>query len=105
VVVSAESAAQFRAVFEAEYSYMCHSLRRLGVRAGDLEDVAHDAFIVVLRHLRDYDTSRPLRPWLFGIAYRVALDHRRLARHRREVVGAPPDVVDEAPGAEEQASA
>ena len=64
---------------------MFHTLRRLGIRDRDLEDVTHDVFVVVHRKLDDYDASRPLRPWLFGIAHRVAADYRRLARHRREV--------------------
>lgn len=74
----------FHNVFKDHFAYVWHSLRRLGVRAGDLEDVSHDAFIVVERRLRDYDPERPIRPWLFGIAYRVAVGHLRLARHRRE---------------------
>ena len=46
-----------------------------------------------IRHLQfdECDQSRPLRPWLFAFAYRVAAAHRRLARHRVEVVGEPVD--------------
>jgi RNA polymerase sigma-70 factor (ECF subfamily) len=78
----------FRAVFEGHFSYVWHSLRRLGVRRNDLEDVTHDVFVVVDRHLQDYDPTRPLRPWLFGICYRVAADYGRLARHRHETLHA-----------------
>ena len=79
---------EFRAVFESECTYVWHALRRLGVRERDLEDVAHDVFVTVHRRLGDYDPSRPLRPWLFGIALRVASDYRRLARNRLEIVSA-----------------
>jgi RNA polymerase sigma-70 factor (ECF subfamily) len=72
------------------------------VRERDLPDLAHDFFIVVYRHLADYDRVRPLRPWLFGIAYRVVSDYRRSARFARETLGDAPDVVDRAPAADEQ---
>ena len=60
------------------------TLRRLGVQERDLEDLCHDVFVVVFRNLDVYDARRPIRPWLFGIAFRVASDYRRSARHRRE---------------------
>jgi RNA polymerase sigma-70 factor (ECF subfamily) len=75
----------FRAVFEDTFDYVWHTLRRLGVRERDLEDVAHEVFVVVHRHLADYDRARPIRPWLFAFAVRAAADYRRLARHRVEL--------------------
>src|SRR5690606_1467731 len=76
--------AVFEAMFRRELGYVLASLRRLGVRPGDVEDLAHDVFVVALRRLADLDPARPARPWLFGIALRVAADHRRLARNRYE---------------------
>jgi len=67
----------FPTVYEGEFDYLWHTLRRLGIPARDLEDTVHDVFVVVHRRLRDYDPARPLRPWLFGIAYRVASERRR----------------------------
>lgn len=61
---------------------MLRTLRYLGIRQDDLEDVAHDVFLHVYRHLGDYDPTRPLRPWLYAFAYRTARDFRQLARHR-----------------------
>jgi RNA polymerase sigma-70 factor, ECF subfamily len=81
----------FDRVYEGELSYVWHTLRRLGVPERDREDLAHDVFLVVHRRLGDYVPERPLRPWLFGIAYRVVSDYRRSARVRHEVV-APDDV-------------
>jgi RNA polymerase sigma-70 factor (ECF subfamily) len=80
-------AAQFEAIFEAELPYVWTSLRRLGVAARDLEDVAHELFLAVYRALPESDTSRPQRPWLFAFAVRFAADYRRLARHRTELLG------------------
>ncbi len=75
----------FAEVFAAELPYVLRSLRRLGASAADAEDLGHDVFMVVHRELPSFDATRPIRPWLFGIAFRVASDHRQLARNRLEV--------------------
>lgn len=93
-------APEFRAVFDEQSGYVWSSLRRLGVREADLEDLTHDVLLTVYRRLADYDPSRPLRPWIFGIAMRVASRYRQLARHRREVYDHPLEPVDETPSAE-----
>jgi RNA polymerase sigma-70 factor (ECF subfamily) len=95
----------FRAVFDAEHGYVWNTLRRLGVREADLKDQCQEVFIVTSALLPDYDPSRPLRPWLFGIAYRIALRYRALARHRRESFDEVPDRADSAPRADEQVEA
>lgn len=79
--------ARFEAIFEAELPYVWTSLRRLGVHARDLEDVGHEVFLRVYEKLPEYDPSRPMRPWLFAFAFRLASDYRRLARHRTELYG------------------
>ena len=95
-----DRAHRFRALFDAEFSYVWTSLRRMGVPARDLEDLTHDVLLEVYKRLESYDPSRPLRPWLFAFAFRVASDYKRLARHRVEIMddpveavslGAPPD--------------
>lgn len=91
----------FRAIYEGHFDYVHHSLRRLGTPPADLEDLAHDVFVAFYRGRADYDRSRPLRPWLFGICFRVASDFRRRARHRFEVPDEQRDFADAAPGAEE----
>jgi RNA polymerase sigma-70 factor (ECF subfamily) len=73
------------------------TLRRLGAPPQELEDLAHDLFVVVHRHLSDYDPDRPLRPWLFGIAVRVVADFRRSPRSEREILGETAEPVDGAP--------
>jgi RNA polymerase sigma-70 factor (ECF subfamily) len=98
-------AIDFRAVFEAEFAYVYHSLRRLGIRAQDLEDLTHDVFVTAYRVRADYDPSRPIRPWLFGIAFRVAVSHRRRAHHRLEVLeDVPEDARDTSSSAEQRLS-
>jgi RNA polymerase sigma-70 factor (ECF subfamily) len=106
LAVEACVAPSFRAVFEGEFAYVFNSLCRLGVRRCDLEDVTHEVFVAVHRALPDYDPTRPLRPWLFGIAFRLASDYRRSARFAREVPREPScDVADAAPPADEQIAA
>jgi RNA polymerase sigma-70 factor (ECF subfamily) len=96
--------AEFRGIFEREVSYVLNTLRRLGVREADLPDQTQEVFVVVHALMDDFDPARPLRPWLFGIAYRTASRYRRLARNAREL---PTDLADraladEAPLADEQ---
>ena len=87
-VATSETSARdrFEAVFEAEFSYVWTSLRRLGVYERDAEDVAHELFMEVFRRFASYDEARPIRPWLFAFAFRFASDYRRLSRHRVEVL-------------------
>jgi len=86
--------AGFSAIYLAEFPFVVKSLRRLGVPAGDIEDVTHEVFITAYRRLDSYDPARPIKPWLFGIAFRVASDWKRLVRHSREL---PLDHAIEAP--------
>jgi len=98
VVPAAGVGIDFRELFQAECSYVFHSLRRLGVHERDLEDVAHEVFLVIHKKLHEYDPSRPLRPWIFAFAYRFAADYRKLARHRREQIrDEAPETVDAGP--------
>jgi len=84
-------------IYRSEFPYVWKTLRRLGAPPQELEDLAHDLFVVVHRHLSDYDPDRPLRPWLFGIAVRVVADFRRSPRSVREVLGETAEPVDGAP--------
>jgi RNA polymerase sigma-70 factor, ECF subfamily len=70
----------FRTIFELEVGYVMRTLRRLSVAPADLEDLAHEVFLAVHQQLHRYDTARPLRPWLFGFAFRIASHYRRKAR-------------------------
>jgi len=93
----------FRAVYEAQFDYVFHSLRRLGVPERDLEDLIHEVFLAF--HRSDYDPARPLKPWLFGICFRIASDYRRRAQHRYEVPAEAPDALSLAPRADEEVEA
>jgi RNA polymerase sigma-70 factor (ECF subfamily) len=79
-------------VYQRELDYLLGSLRRLGVPRRDIEDVVHEVFLVMHRRWHDYDRMRPLRPWLFGISFRVASAHRR--KRTREVTTDSVDIED-----------
>jgi RNA polymerase sigma-70 factor (ECF subfamily) len=89
------------AIFEEHFDYVWDSLRRLGTHPADLEDLVHEVFLRLHARLGDYDGSRPVRPWLFGFAFRVASEHRRLARHRVEILDGETEAVDPARPADE----
>jgi RNA polymerase sigma-70 factor, ECF subfamily len=73
---------EFESIFAAQSGYVGRTLRRLGVHEVDLEDVTHEVFLAVHKQRARYDGSRPIRPWLFAFAMRIASDYRRLSRHR-----------------------
>jgi len=69
--------------YQRELDYLMRTLQRLGVASEDVEDLAHEVFLVLRSTWHDYDPTRPLKPYLFGIAFRVASSHRR--KYWREV--------------------
>ncbi len=98
-VVPAE-APSFRKIFESELGFVYNTLRRLGIRDAELPDATQEVFATVAGVLEDYDPSRPLRPWLFGIAYRVGMRYLDVAHRRREVPSEIPEPPDSSPGAD-----
>ena len=93
-----------RALYDAHLRDVWFALRRLGVPERDLEDAAHEVFLIAHRRLDDYDRSRPAKPWLCGIAWRVAAAWRRRAGARLVQVGITGDVQDETMTADQQLS-
>jgi RNA polymerase sigma-70 factor (ECF subfamily) len=53
--------------------------RYLGTADG--ADAAQETFVRAFTHMESYDRQRPLLPWLFTIARRLCIDHRRARRH------------------------
>lgn len=70
-------------IYNEQLAWVLQTLRRLGVDERDVDDAAHDLFVVLHRKLSEFDPDRALRPWLFGIAYRVARDRLRSTQRRR----------------------
>jgi RNA polymerase sigma-70 factor (ECF subfamily) len=74
----------FDAIVAEHGPYVWRVLRRLGVRAADIDDVWQETFIVVHRKLGSFEGRAQLRTWLSAIAVRVASDYRSRAYRRRE---------------------
>jgi RNA polymerase sigma-70 factor, ECF subfamily len=81
--------------FELQFDYLARTLRRLGVHRDDVEDLAHEVFIVLYQTWDRYDPSRPLRAYLFGIAFRVTANYVR--KRKREIPHAIMEVGDLGP--------
>src|ERR1041384_6968500 len=85
--------------YQREITYVFHALRWLGARPQEIEDLAQDVFIALRRAWPHYDASRPLRPYLFGVAFRVVSMQRR--KRKREVAFATLELRDGGPGPDE----
>jgi len=89
--------------FQQELDYIFRTLRRMGISAGDADDVAHEVFLALRATWLKYDPQRAIRPYLYGIAYRVAATHRR--KRDREVATTDLEIVDPAPALDERLDA
>jgi RNA polymerase sigma-70 factor, ECF subfamily len=69
--------------FDHELDYIFATLRRLGAAPHEIEDLAQEVFVVLHRNWLSLDLGSPLRPYLFGIAFRIVSAHRR--RRAREI--------------------
>ena len=76
------AADRFIKAFEAELDYLFASLRRLGARPEETEDLAHQVFLGLLRRRPELDCRRSFQLRLFGLAVRVMGRHRRRAPKR-----------------------
>jgi RNA polymerase sigma-70 factor (ECF subfamily) len=50
---------------------------RLGVAAGDVDDLVQTAFLEVIRAAPRFDAGLPAKSWLFGLAVMLVRRHRR----------------------------
>ena len=87
------------AAFQKELDYVYRTLRRLGTSPSEVEDLAQEVFLVLCRCWSEYDQKRPLRPFLFGISFRIAAAYER--KRSREVPFGIVDVGDSCPGPDE----
>jgi RNA polymerase sigma-70 factor (ECF subfamily) len=85
--------------FQRELDYIHATLRRLGTAPADVEDLVQEVFLVLHRSWPTCDLSRPLRPYLFGIAFRIAAAHRR--KRRREVTLGVVEIEDLSPSVDQ----
>jgi RNA polymerase sigma-70 factor (ECF subfamily) len=82
--------------FQREVDYVFRTLRRLGTSPSEVEDLAQEVFLALRGAWAEYDPERPLRPYLFGIAFRIASSHHR--KRNREVAFGVVELGDTGPG-------
>jgi RNA polymerase sigma-70 factor, ECF subfamily len=81
-------------LFRAFGPFVFRALRGLGVPDADVDDAVQEVFVVVHRRLADFEGRSAPRTWIYGIAIRIAANHRARARTRRETVtDSPPEAV------------
>jgi RNA polymerase sigma-70 factor (ECF subfamily) len=78
--------------YDRELGYLFETLQRLGAAPREIEDLAQEVFVVLHRNWPTLDKTRPLRPYLFGVAFRIVCAHRR--RRAREIPCEGLDVED-----------
>lgn len=71
-------------LYQAELGAVHGFLVRMGAPSADAPDLLHDVFLTAVRRWSAYDASRPVRPWLFGIAANVVSDWKKTGARKFE---------------------
>lgn len=98
----AETPDRVAAMFDAHYDAIWRTLRRLGVADAHVDDVAQQVFIVAARKVDGIVPGHEGR-YLYGVAVRIASEHRRRHPSRKEIAdeSALASLTDDAPGPEQ----
>lgn len=95
---AAQAGLRFDAVYREHVGFVWRSLLGLGVAEAEIEDAAHDVFLVVHRRLAEFAGASALTTWLYSIARGVASNRRRAeARRLRRHAEAPVPELSEGP--------
>lgn len=80
---------EFAEVVRRHQSRIFAILHRYERDTHKVEDLAQETFVKAWRALEQFDGRAPLEHWLSRIAVRVALDHLRKEKRRRNEIGLP----------------
>jgi len=80
-------AARFDAMYADNHAFVWRCLRGLGLADDALEDAAQEVFLVVHRQIDRFEGRSSVKTWLFGIAHKVAANHRRATRRKDRRMG------------------
>jgi len=72
----------FERTYRTEGPFVAAVLGRLAVPTEAVHDAVQDVFVAAYRRWPDFDTTRPVRPWLTAFAHRVAFRYRRSQARR-----------------------
>lgn len=64
--------------------YVWRVMRRMGMSEAEADDLCQEVFLTAHRKRHEFEGRSTIKTWLYGIAIRVASDHRRRAHVRRE---------------------
>lgn len=89
----------FDDVYRDHVGFVWRNLRRFGVAEAELEDAAHEVFLVVHRRLLEFDGRSAVTSWLYVIARGIACNRRRSdARRLRRLEQVPAPAPQPDPG-------
>lgn len=103
-VADLAEASRVEQLFREHGPFVWRTLRRLGLSEADADDLCQEVFLVVFRRLGSFEERSSMTTWLYGIAVRVALAHRRRASTRREQPWATPPEQPSVEGPHDQLS-
>jgi len=75
---------RFTRIYARDSPFVRSVLVRFGVPKRDVDDLMHEVFVAVWRHLEGIDAHREIRPWLYTVAANLTNNYRRLRRHHQE---------------------
>jgi RNA polymerase sigma-70 factor (ECF subfamily) len=89
-----ERPAGFAQVYDEHFAFVWRTVRRLGVPERSVDDAVQDVFVVVHRRLGSFEGRSSVKTWLYGIARRVAHDHRRRVGRKERGEALPDGLMD-----------
>jgi RNA polymerase sigma-70 factor (ECF subfamily) len=69
-------------VYEAQVDFVWRTVRRMGVRAADTDDVVQEVFVIVHRRLAEFAGRAQVKTWVFKILVHVVRHYWRT--HQRK---------------------
>jgi RNA polymerase sigma-70 factor (ECF subfamily) len=96
------SSTDFALVVRQHAPGIVRALRRLGVRDGELLDVAAEVFVTLHRALAAHDGHLPVRALAYRVAVHAASEHRKRSYRRPETNGPPPDQTSDRAASDER---
>ena len=81
--VQVEARVRFDDTYRTNRDFILGVVRRMGIPAGDAEDVVQDVFVVLHARLPELHARASLRPWLRTVAMHVCNNRKRSMLHRQ----------------------
>jgi len=85
----------FAAIVRRYQKQLYAHIQRLIRRHEDIDDILQETFVRAYEHLAEFDTTRPLYPWLRRIAFNLAISYLRAAGRLQPLDDLPDDFLKE----------